>query len=393
MRADGSSKFGSNNKYGYFPSFAGAWNVNNEDFMSSSHLFDALKFRAGWGITGNQAFPAGASITQYAYATNGQVLQANVANPDLKWEQTTQWNIGVDFGMFNGKLSGSFDYFDKNTTDLLFNFDAIQPAPATKYWINLPGNIINNGFEFLLSGTIIQNQKVTWRLSVNGAFLHNEVKNYNGPTVLTGGLNAQGSSGATVQRLATGHPLNAFYTREFLGFDANGFAKYTDNGNTFYFVGDPNPKFIGGLSTDVTVSKWNFGMNLSVSRGGEIYNETQHGVLNIGNLGKWNIAKRLQGTTENLSNPVTASSRYIEKADYVKFGNLTARYNLGNIGSVIKNFSITLVGQNLFYVTNYTGFSPEVNTDKQVNGNISYGLEYIPYPTARNIQLGINFSL
>jgi iron complex outermembrane receptor protein len=295
--------------------------------------------------------------------------------------------------MFNGKLSGSFDYFDKNTTDLLFNFDAIQPAPATKYWINLPGNIINNGFEFLLSGTIIQNQKVTWRLSVNGAFLHNEVKNYNGPTVLTGGLNAQGSSGATVQRLATGHPLNAFYTREFLGFDANGFAKYTDNGNTFYFVGDPNPKFIGGLSTDVTVSKWNFGMNLSVSRGGQIYNETQHGVLNIGNLGKWNIAKRLQGTTENLSNPVTASSRYIEKADYVKFGNLTARYNLGNIGSVIKNFSITLVGQNLFYVTNYTGFSPEVNTDKQVNGNISYGLEYIPYPTARNIQLGINFSL
>jgi iron complex outermembrane receptor protein len=228
---------------------------------------------------------------------------------------------------------------------------------------------------------------------VNGAFLHNEVKNYNGPTVLTGGLNAQGSSGATVQRLATGHPLNAFYTREFLGFDANGFAKYTDNGNTFYFVGDPNPKFIGGLSTDFTVSNWNFGMNLSVSRGGEIYNETQHGVLNIGNLGKWNIAKRLQGTTENLSNPVTASSRYIEKADYVKFGNLTARYNLGNIGSVIKNFSITLVGQNLFYVTNYTGFSPEVNTDKQVNGNISYGLEYIPYPTARNIQLGINFSL
>ena len=391
LRADGSSKFGTNNRYGYFPSFAAAWNIDNEEFIKGNNVVSQLKLRGGWGITGNQEFPSGASQTQYEYR-QGAIAQANIANPDLKWEQTKQWNLGLDFGLFDNRLSGSFDYFDKNTSNLLFNFDAIQPAPATKFWINLPGNIVNRGFEFLLAGSLIRGRKLNWNLSVNGAFLKNEVQSYEGPTVLTGGLNAQGSTGARVQRLGSGHPLNAFYTRKFLGFDQAGFSKYEDDGNTFYFVGDPNPKFIGGLSTNLDYGKWSFGLNFNAATGHVIYNETLNGVLNLGNLGKWNIAKSLLGTNEALANPITSSSRFLEKADYVKLGNATLRYNVGNIG-VIKNLSVSLVGQNLLYFTGFTGFSPEVNTDKQVDGVQSYGMEYIPYPTARTIQLGVNFSL
>jgi iron complex outermembrane receptor protein len=390
IRADGSSKFGANNRYGYFPSFAASWNVMNENFMKSSHLFDQLKLRAGWGITGNQEFPAGASQTQYVYG-QGSISQANVANPDLKWEQTKQVDVGVDWSILSGKLSGTFDYFNKNTSDLLFNFDAIQPAPATKYWINLPGNIKNDGFEFYIRGVLIEKSNLTWDISVNGAFLHNVVENYNGPTVLTGTLSGQGSTGTTIQRLATGHPLNAFYMKDFQGFDQNGFAIYRDNGALF-FVGDPNPHFIGGLSSTLTMKKWSFALNVSTSRGNKIYNETQNNVLNIGNLGTRNIDANLKGTKESPSNPLTSSSRFLESADYIKIGSLAARYNVGNIG-VIKGLYISVVGQNLFYITNFSGFSPEVNTDKQVSGVLSYGIEYIPYPTARTIQFGLGFSL
>jgi TonB-linked SusC/RagA family outer membrane protein len=390
IRADGSSKFGADNRYGYFPSLAASWNVMNEKFMKSGHLFDALKLRAGWGITGNQEFPAGASQTQWTYG-QGSIQQVNVANPALKWEQTKQWDVGVDWSVLNGKLSGTFDYFDKNTTDLLFNFEAIQPAPATRYWTNLPGNIKNNGFEFYIRAVLMERSNLTWDISVNGAFLHNVVENYNGPAVLTGALSGQGSSGATVQKLANGQPLNAFYTREFQGFDQNGVAIYRDN-QALFFVGDPNPHFIGGLSSSLTTKKWTFALNISTSRGNKIYNETLNNVLNIGNLGTRNMAASLIGSKESPSNAVTSSSRFLEKADYIKFGNLSARYNVGNIGA-IKGLYISVVGQNLFYITNFTGFSPEVNTDKQVNGVLSYGIEYIPYPTARTIQFGLGFSL
>lgn len=393
VRADGSSKFGENNRYGYFPSFAAAWNIDNEEFFKGmSATFSQLKLRAGWGITGNQEFPSGASQFQYGYSSGAISLQ-NVSNPDLKWEETKQWNIGVDYALFNNRLFGTLDYFNKNTSNLLFNLEAIQPAPATKYWKNLPGEIINNGFEFAVNGVLVSNRKLTWSAGINGAFIKNEVQNYDGPPVLTGGLNAQGSSGARVQRLESGQPLNAFYTRKFLGFDQNGFASYQDGGNTFYFVGDPNPDFIGGFSTTVDYGKWNFGINFSAALGHLIYNETLNGVLNLGNLGKWNIDKNLVGNGEASANPITSSSRFLEKASYVKLNNATIRYSVGNIGAVIRNLTISLVGQNLFYITKFSGFSPEVNTDKQVDGVSSYGMEYIPYPTARTIQLGVNFSL
>ncbi|QEH39957.1 SusC/RagA family TonB-linked outer membrane protein [Chitinophaga sp. XS-30] len=393
LRADGSSKFGSNNKYGYFPSFAAKWNLHNEGFLKGSSFFQQLGLRAGWGITGNQEFPAGAAQEQYALGAGGAAALNNVANPDLKWERSSQLNAGIDFAMLGSRISGSVDYFYKKTSDLLFNFPAIQPAPASNYWINLPGEVINSGVELAVRGDIIRNRDFSWMLGVNATFLKNELQNYNGPNVLTGAISGQGVSGATVQRFANGQPLNVFYVRKFLGFDKDGQGLYENDGNTMYYAGDPNPKQMLGLSTELNYKKWFLSMNFNGAFGHVVYNNTANTVLPINNLGSRNIAKALLNTEEDLSNPITTSDRYLEKANFMKMTNATLSYNLGNIGNVFKNVNLYLTGQNLFVITKYSGFDPEVNTDKNVNGVTSFGIEYSPYPTARNVIFGLNLSL
>ena len=393
IRADGSSKFGENNRYGYFPSFAAAWNISNEGFMQGNSLFNTLKLRAGYGITGNQEFPSGAAQAQYTFG-QGTIALSNVANPDLKWESTKQLNVGVDFNILRGKFFGAIDYFRKNTTDLLFNFDAIQPAPATRYWVNLPGNLINQGVELSLGTTLLNTTSLTWNFNVNASFLKNELQDYNGPAVLTGGIHGQGVSGATSQRLATGQPLNSFYLRQFEGLDATGTSIYTDKGNTLYFVGDPNPRTLLGISTDLTFGKFTATLNGNGAFGHVIYNNTRNSVLPIGNLGSRNIDASLVGNSirESLANPITPSSRYLEKGDFFKLANATLAYRLGDVGA-FRNANIYLTGQNLLIATKYSGFDPEINTDKGINGVPSFGIEYIPYPPSKTVMLGINFTL
>lgn len=395
LRADGSSKFGANNKYGYFPSFAAAWNLSKEGFMQGNTLFSQLKLRAGYGITGNQEFPAGSAQAQYTFG-QGSIALANVANPDLKWESTKQVNVGVDFDLFRGKFFGAIDYFRKNTTDLLFNFSAIQPAPATRYWINLPGNLINQGVEVSLTAALIKNNNLNWNFTVNASFLNNELQDYTGPSVLTGAISGQGVSGATSQRLASGQPLNAFYLRQYTGLDNNGTSTYADKGNTLYYVGDPNPNQLLGIATDVTFSKFTFSLNANGAFGHQIYNNTLNSVLPISNLGTRNIDASLLGnggTKENTANPLTPSSRYLSNGDYLKLANATLSYRIGDLGRAIKGVNVYLTGQNLFVITKYKGFDPEVNTDKAIEGVPSFGIEYIPYPSSRTIMVGINFSL
>ena len=395
IRADGSSKFGKNNEYGYFPSVAAAWNITNEEFMKGGGFFDNLKLRLGWGKTGNQEFPAGAAQERYSFS-QGSYQQSNVANPDLQWETSTTVNAGIDFTLFKGRLSGNVDYFNKKTTDLLFNFDAIQPAPATKYWVNLDGNVVNKGVEVALNGVIIKNKDLTWNLGINAAFLQNELNDYVGPDVLTGELSGQGISGTRIQKLANNHPLNAFYVREFLGIDkTTGLSVYTDDGNTFHYIGDPNPHTLLGISTDVSYKKFSLTLNMNGAFGHDIYNNTLNSVLNIGNLGSRNIAASLVKTDiqENKSNGLTASSRYLEKGNYLKMANATVSYNIGDIAKIIKNANVFLTGQNIFVITDFTGFDPEVNTDKKIDDVPSFGIEYIPYPSARSFMIGVNFSL
>jgi len=396
FRADGSTRFGENNKYGYFPSFAGAWSISNEKFMEGANFVKDLKLRVGWGQTGNQEFPRNDAALRVVLIGQGvNQINDNLPNPDLKWETNTTTNIGIDFTILDSRLSASIDYYKRETTDPIFQLNVTAPGPSdSRFFKNLDGTIQNQGVEFALRGAIVRQRDLNWNLNVNAAFQDNELKDFVG-TYETGALSGQGSSGATVQRLANGQPLNVYYLRRFEGLDkTTGQSKYTDDGNTLFYSGSPNPKMVLGLSTDISFKKWYFVANMNGAFGHYLYNETATNVISIGNLGTRNIASSLIGgdIMEATSNPVAASTRFLEKGNYMKLANATVSYNLGRVGKVINNANISLTAQNLFVITNFSGFDPEVNVDKNVNGIPSFGIEYIPYPTARTIILGINFS-
>lgn len=398
FRVDGSSKFGANNKYGFFPALGFAWNVSNEDFLSGSKVISNLKVRATWGQTGNQEFPAGAAQERYVYSGPGAIRLDNVANPDLKWETTTTYGVGVDFSLFDNKLSGTLDYFNKNTTDLLFQFDAIPPAPAAKYWINLPGNVINSGLEFSLNYNVLRNSDWNVDLGVNASFLKNVLENYNGPTISTGEINGQGLTGARSQQLANGRPLSTFYVGRFLGVDKTTgldlFEGGDANANRFY-VESANPTTLLGISASASYKKWSLSANMNGAYGHYIYNNTVQAALAIGNIANnRNIATSVYNypVKESPANSQPVSDRYLEKGNYLRLANLTLSRNLGNLGKALKNVTVNLTGSNLFVITKFSGFDPEVNTPKTVDGIPSFGIEYTPYPTSRSFILGVSCS-
>lgn len=304
-------------------------------------------------------------------------------------------DVGLDFALLDYRITGTIDYFNKTTEDLLFQQRVIVPAPSALFWTNLPGEVVNKGVEVTLNATVLNNENLNWDLGVNLAFLSNELKNYKGANLLYGEVFGQGSSGATINRIDNGVPLNAFYTRNHLGIGDSGQSEYEGGAaETHSYLGDPNPDVLLGISTSVSMGKLSLGLNFNGAMGHDIYNNTKMSVLPIGNLGTRNIdATLLDGDVqEAISNPIKASSRYLEDGSYVKLANATLAYNLGNLGSTVKNARIYLTGQNLLVFTNFTGFDPEVNTVNVREGLPSAGIEYIPYPSARTIIFGVNFA-
>lgn len=400
VRVDGSTKFGENNRYGTFPSFAAAWNIKNENFLTHTNWLSLLKLRAGWGRTGNQEFPSGSSQRRYSinFDGGGQTRPINNnENPNLRWQSDEQINIGADFGFFNDRITGTIDYFHKKTTDLLFPQTPQYPASpdASITWLNLPGEVINKGAEISLKGVVIENDNFSWDIGANATFVNNSVQNFGENEIIrTGSLSGQGLSDVTVQVIQNGYPLFAFVTREFLGLDEEGFSIFTDDGFVFHRVGNPNPKVLLGISTGLDYKRLSFTANFNGSLGQDLYNNTANSVLPISNLGSRNMASELVNANvlESPANPIAASSRYIENGSYLKLANATLNYRVGDIGSV-KNLGIFLNGQNLLVFTKYKGFDPEVNVNKSVNSVPSAGIDNVAYPTARTFNVGINFSL
>ena len=396
LRRDESSKFGSNFRAGYFPSFSVAWDVAQEEFFKVKNL-NQLKVRAGYGRTGNQEFPAGSAQKQYTFRNNGDSGLNNNENPNLKWQANTQYNVGLDMGFLNNRIGLTVDYFQKTTTDLLYPTVPIQPAApgSVVTWKNLDGSIVNKGVEAALTTSIIDNDQFGLGFNINATFIRNNVSGLAG-VIETGALNGQGLSGVTVEVIQSGLPINSFYTREFISIDpTTGQASYVDNGK-FRYVGSPNPRTLLGSSLTARYRKLSLVANATGVFGQLIYNNTLNSVGNVGQIG---AAKNIalvnfnSPVVEALSNPLTASSRFLEKGDYVKLSNLTLSYALGNFGKVFKGANIYAIGQNLFVITKYTGFDPEINTNKSVNGVPSAGIDYTGYPTARVFTFGVNFSL
>ncbi len=400
LRADGSSKFGKNNRYGTFPSIAAAWNLGKEKFMNNVNFLSNAKVRASYGITGNQEYPAGAAQPTYIASGNPATFnQAQIANENLKWEEATTLNFGLDFSVLKNRITLSLDYFNKNTKNILFPREAADPVTPNSAvrWTNIDGNIINRGFEITVNALAVQKNDFTLSINANVTLLKNKLENYIGE-IPTGEVNGQGLSGAFAQLIKSDNPINTFYLKKFTGIDKTSGISTYEGGEQKFFLGSANPKTLAGLTFNIAYKKISVEMGLNGAFGHFIYNNTANAVLGYNNLASnknvgLNIYNEGLALGEKVVNPTSASSRYLEKGDYIKMTNLTASYNIGGIGKNIKTANVFITGQNLFVITKFTGFDPEVNVSKPLNGIPSFGMENTPYPSSRTINFGINFSL
>ncbi len=251
--------------------------------------------------------------------------------------------------------------------------------------------MINSGVEFSIGASIVSQPNFGWDASFNIAYNKNLLKKFNQAPIPTGQVSGQGVSGALAQIIANDQPVNEYYLKKFSGFNQNGQQIIADVPT---FEGDPNPHVILGFSNTLRYKKLTFAFNASGAFGYLIYNNTYNTITNIAQIQKGqNIAADALNTSESISSGVAASSRYLESGNYLKLRNATLSYAFGDVGKSIKNLNVFVGGTNLFVITKFTGFDPEVNVDKSNNNYPSRNMEYIPYPTPRIITFGFNLGL
>ncbi|MBD3629612.1 TonB-dependent receptor [Cyclobacterium sp.] len=415
IRADGSSKFGANNKYGIFPSFAAGWRLSEEAFLQSSP-FSELKLRVGWGQTGNQEIPnkiTKASYTtrisnQDSYPLGGQeppytagTAFVRLANPDLQWEVSTQTNVGVDFELFEGALSGTVDYFNKVSNNILLEVKPPDPIqPATDYWTNVEDmRIINKGLEIALNYQKRTEGGLTYSIGGNATFINNEVQDSPFTIVTTGSAEGSGLTGATINGLINGHPIGTFYMQRFIGIGSDGLSIFEDSEDGGRMVvGSALPDMTYNFFLNFNYKNFDLGMNFNGVSGNMIYNNTA-----MNKFYKAKLANSLNTTDkavefpeESTINSSSVSTRYLENGSFFRLNNMTLGYNFNTdalgIANWVKDLRLSLTGQNLFLITEYTGFDPEVNQDRSVDGIQSAGIDLNGYPRARTFVMSLNVS-
>ncbi|MGM0580387.1 MAG: SusC/RagA family TonB-linked outer membrane protein [Bacteroidota bacterium] len=399
LRADGSTRFGGNNRYGIFPSAAAAWRISDESFIPES--VHNLKLRAGYGVTGNQEIPHNVHQNRQAFGgigfnDGGQIIRPGLsdvafANRDLRWEETAQTNIGIDFGFIKGRLSGSLDFYNKTTTDLLIQVVSAQPASQPFTWDNLDANVVNQGVELALDYVVVDQADFEWNFGFNLSYNDNVVENYEG-LINTGEISGQGLTGAFAQRIAGGQPLFAYYLRDFEGYNSEGIAQYND-GDFQQFLGfSPIPKYNLGINTTARYKNFDFSVYLNGQYGHHIYNNTANAFFTAGALGNGrNVTTDVITSGESPINAPDVSTRFLEKGDFLRLQNLAVGYNFNlSDNGFVKSLRLYANAQNLLLFTDYTGLDPEVNVNKSMNGVPSLGIDYTSFPRPRTYTMGLN---
>ena len=359
--------------------------------MKGDGILSNLALRASWGITGSQEYPSGAATEQFTFSQYNNATQTVIPNPDLKWEETRSTNIGLEANSKNGRIYGSLDYYHKNTTNIIFQDIAIAPAPSGAYFKNIPANLINSGIEFGIGATVIEKANLQWDVNFNIAYNKNKLTNFKAARILTGQINGQGVSGTLGQIIDNNYPVAEYFLKAFGGFDANGNQII---GNDQLYAGDPNPSTNYGFSTTLKYKKVSLVVNCGGAAGFKIYNNTATSVTNISGITNGrNIDKNAYNSAEKPSSGVGASDRFLEKGNFFKLRNVSVNYTVGNVFRYVKGLNVFVNASNLFVITKFSGFDPEVNVDKSQGGVASRSIEYIPYPTARSFAFGFKFSL
>ena len=399
IRADGSSVFGENNRYGRFPSAALGWKISEEDFLKDSDIFSNLKLRLGWGETGNQAVPP--KVTQGSFAVdnaNGFVFDgtavingvtvARTANPDLKWEVTEQTNIGLDWGLFNGKINGSIDYFQKSTTDLFLKVAAPSPSVVAEVFVNSDTEIINKGSEFVLNAYVIDTDAFRLDFGGNITFIDNTIRNL-ATDILVGNVSGPGATGETSGIYRTGYSAGSFFLNRFEGFDEEGFEVHSDEKE---ILGDALPDATYGFNVNSSYKRFDLSLSFNGVSGVDIFNNTARAYSSAAALAQNgdNLNTNYLEPKENPTRAIITSSRYLESGDFLRLNNATLGFNK-NVDNIdwLNSFRLYITGQNLFVITDYSGYDPEVNTQ---GGNV-YGVDYAAYPKARTFLVGLNISI
>tara|TARA_R110002051_G_scaffold141279_1_gene214279 strand:+ start:3079 stop:6186 length:3108 start_codon:yes stop_codon:yes gene_type:complete len=406
VRADGSSRFGENNRYGIFPSAAFAWKMNEEDFIGDA--ISTLKLRLSYGITGNQdGLGYGRFVRRQRYsnpsiADGGAVNVPGIstvefANPDLKWEETTQYNVGLDFGFADDRFSGSIDVYRKETRDLLLNIEAAQPSPQPTFFQNLDAVVLNQGAELSLNYDILQGDDFGWTAGFNVSYNKNEITDFDGE-IAAGTIRGAGLTNAFAQRLASGQPLYSFYLREFTGFDANGNPVHEGGVDNQQFVGKSAlPDFTGGLSTSANYKNWSASMYFNGQFGNYIYNNTANAFFTGGAIGSGNNVTQNVATLagqESRFAEASVSTRFLEKGDFIRLQTASISYDVPLREGLFKTMRLSLTGQNLFVITDYSGLDPEVSVvpagGDLLNGLPIAGIDYSAFPRPRTYTIGFN---
>lgn len=421
LRRDGSSRFGDANKWAVFPAISGSWLISDESF-GKSLPFSQLKLRVGYGLQGNQAvgpYQSLASLApdggaRYVFGNNvftGIVPNQN-PNPNLKWEQSAQSNIAFDYGIADGRFSGSLEYYNKKTTDLLLTVPISQTGSAfVSTQLQNIGAVQNRGLEFSLDARMYERAGKGLNLT-SGIVLsveRNKVLNL-GPAdfIETGGVSGQGQSGVNAQRIIPGQPIGTFYGFEFAGFNATNnqqFNKYkltrdaagketsrvrdgvttTPGADDRMIIGNANPNFSLGLRSNATWRGFDASWLWRAEQGRDVFNNTALVYATKANVTQdKNFLASALSSPESLTEPSQYSSRYVENGSFVRLQNVTVGYSF-NLPRTARPVRIYASGDNLLLFTPYTGYDPEVFIDA---GLASRGMDYLSYPRARTFTSG-----
>ena len=416
FRADGSSNFGPNNKWGYFPSFSAGWRISSESFLENADAISELKLRAGWGIVGNDNVGSYAYLARVGsggnYPIGGQTMPgtypATIANNDLKWEESEQTNIGIDLGLYDGKIKFSVAAYKKRNYDLLFSV----PIPTGTGFgdaIQNVGEVENKGLEFQLNTVNYTTEDFSWSTSANLSFNRNKAINLVGKTIATGSVASRGN----ISLVKEGEPLGKFYgyvwggvdpqTGNVYYIDQDGESTFEPTADDRRYIGDPNPDFIYSLGNNFTYKEFGLDIFLQGSQGNDIFNASRlqmESMIDSKNqlasvLNRWrqpgDITDIPRVNTESSTNNSRLSNRYVEDGSYLRFKAITFSYSFkeNTLDKLhLEALKFYLTGENLITITDYSGFDPQVNAFGA--DNLVQGVDFGTYPQTRNVIFGMN---
>jgi iron complex outermembrane receptor protein len=421
LRYDGSSRFAPGNQWALFPGISASWHLSQEGFAQSLPFSD-LKLRVGWGRIGNPGIPPYQSLVLLAGGTGGSypwgdtpksgVYPNQNGNPDLKWEQTDQFNVGLDFGLWGNRLAGSAEFYTKNTRDLLEYVAAPAPSQNSLTLINI-GKLRNHGVELTLDALAVSRPNLTWRAGLTFAAQRNKVVTL-GPYsfVRSGRVSGQGQSDQWAERLLPGQPLGTFFGPVFVGVDGAGKQLFrcatpsttcvsgqttAPSANDYSVIGNANPDFTFGFRNQITLGKFDISALIRGSVGGEVFNNTALVYSTKGNaLQDKNFLRAALTDPTGLHEPAIYSSRWVENASFVRLQNITVDYAL-DLPALTRNARsahLFVSVDNLLVLTGYSGLDPEVSNLNQATltpdaGLAARGIDYLSYPRPRTVTGGL----